>query len=47
MSDYYALSHQITGQSYDSNRLLLKDVMVKAGFERHPQEAVALFLLGD
>ena len=41
--DYYAQSHQITGQSYHSNRLLLKDVMVKAGFERHPQESVASF----
>jgi D-alanyl-D-alanine dipeptidase len=38
LPDYYAQAHEPDGQYYHSNRQLLRDVMVKAGFERHPKE---------
>ena len=38
LPDYYADIQQQEAFSYQANRLLLKDVMEKAGFQRNPRE---------
>ncbi len=46
LPDYYANSDQKDAQLYHANRLLLQDVMEKAGFKRNPREWWH-FSLGD
>ncbi|MBN3951121.1 MAG: D-alanyl-D-alanine dipeptidase [Nostoc sp. NMS7] len=36
--DYYANSHHSQAQKYHAHRQLLRDVMLKAGFQRNPRE---------
>jgi D-alanyl-D-alanine dipeptidase len=46
LPDYYACSSQPDAQTYHTNRQLLCDVMLKAGFQRNPKEWWH-FSLGD